>query len=119
MSIETSGEVKRAGRLHVLRPVGGSAAARMLVLPISAILGIFVTRLIIDNYGQASYAQYMLLVGIAALIPFADLGISASIMNSVAAADDPRSDAMCAAHSSPACAFLRDPRACSFRSPSS
>jgi len=64
----------------------------MLVLPISAFLGIFVTRLIIDNYGQASYAQYMLLVGIGALIPFADLGISASIMNAVAAAKDPRTD---------------------------
>lgn len=65
----------------------------MLVLPISAILGIFVTRLIIDNYGEASYAQYMLLVGIVSLIPFADLGISAAIMNSVAEAKDPRTDA--------------------------
>jgi len=82
----------RSTRRGIVRSVGGSAAARMLVLPISAILGIFVTRLIIDNYGQASYAQYMLLVGIAALIPFADLGISASIMNSVAAAEHPDSD---------------------------
>jgi O-antigen/teichoic acid export membrane protein len=65
----------------------------MLVLPISALLGIVVTRLIIDNYGEASYAQYMLLVGIVALIPFADLGISAAIMNATAAADDPRTDA--------------------------
>lgn len=64
----------------------------MLVLPISALLGIVVTRLIIDNYGQASYAQYMLLVGIVSLIPFADLGISASIMNATAAAEDPRTD---------------------------
>lgn len=72
--------------------VGGSAAARMLVLPVSAILGIIVTRLIIDNYGEASYAQYMLLVGIVSLIPFADLGISAAIMNTTAAAKNPRTD---------------------------
>ncbi|MFE1647055.1 lipopolysaccharide biosynthesis protein [Microbacterium sp. P01] len=65
----------------------------MMVLPISAILGIVVTRLIIDNYGEASYAQYMLLVGIVSLIPFADLGISAAIMNAVAEAKDPRTDA--------------------------
>lgn len=86
-------ETRSGERRGLLRSVGGSAAARMLVLPISAILGIFVTRLIIDNYGQASYAQYMLLVGIISLIPFADLGISASIMNAVAGADDPRTDA--------------------------
>lgn len=75
-----------------MRSVGGSAAARMLVLPVSALLGIVVTRLIIENYGEASYAQYMLLVGIVTLIPFADLGISASIMNATAAAEDPRTD---------------------------
>lgn len=85
-------ETKEAVRPGLLRSVGGSALARMLVLPVSAVLGILVTRLIIDNYGQASYAQYMLLVGIAGLIPFADLGISAAIVNAVAQADDPRRD---------------------------
>ena len=85
-------KTRSAERRGLIKSVGGSAAARMLVLPISAVLGIFVTRLIIDNYGQASYAQYMLLVGIVTLIPFADLGISASIMNAVAGANDPRTD---------------------------
>lgn len=80
-------------KTQIARSVGGSAAARMLVLPISAILGIIVTRLIIQNYGAESYAQYMLLVGIVSMIPFADLGISAAIMNATAGAVDPRSDA--------------------------
>ena len=85
-------DTRHAESRGLLRAVGGSAGARMLVLPFSAVLGIFVTRLIIDNYGEASYAQYMLLVGIATLIPFADLGISASIMNAVGASDDPAHD---------------------------
>ncbi|MTB88010.1 polysaccharide biosynthesis protein [Aeromicrobium senzhongii] len=55
-------------------------------------LGIVVTRLLIENYGVDSYAQYMLLVGLIALVPFADLGISASIINTVAGSDDPRND---------------------------
>lgn len=76
----------------VLRTLASSAGARMVVLPISTLLGIVVTRLIIDTYGQAAYGQYMLLAGIAALIPFADLGITASIMNAVAGAKDPRDD---------------------------
>lgn len=82
-----------SARRSLIRSVGGSAAARLFVLPISALLGIVVTRLIIDNYGQHAYAQYMLLVGIVSLIPFADLGISAAIMNATAAAPDPRNDA--------------------------
>ena len=45
-----------------------------LVLPVSAILGIVNTRIIIEHFGQAAYAQYGLLVGIGALLPFADLG---------------------------------------------
>lgn len=79
-------------RKAAMRSVGGSALARILVLPISAILGILVTRLVIDNYGQATYGQYVLLVGIGALIPFADLGISAALMNTIAGAENPRTD---------------------------
>ena len=92
-SVGDDGQHRRlATRRGVLKSVGGSAGARLLVLPISAILGIVVTRLILDNYGEATYAQYILLVGIAAMIPFADLGITAAIMNAVAGAKDPRTD---------------------------
>lgn len=72
--------------------IASSAGARFIVLPVSAILGIVVTRLIIDNYGVETYGQYILLVGIAALIPFSDLGLTAAVMNAVAGADDPRTD---------------------------
>ncbi|GAA3533861.1 hypothetical protein AFL01nite_21320 [Aeromicrobium flavum] len=75
-----------------LRTAGASALARLIVLAISTGLGIVVTRLVIENYGVDAYAQYMLLVGLIALVPFADLGISASIINTVAASDDPRHD---------------------------
>lgn len=79
-------------RAEALRGMGANAAARLLVLPISAVLGLVLTRVIIGEYGEAAYAQYALLVGIGALIPFADLGISAAVMNSVAASEDPRRD---------------------------
>lgn len=72
--------------------VGRSVRARLVVLPVSALLGIVLTRLIIDIYGAAAFAQYGLLVGIGALLPFSDLGISAAVMNAVAASDDPRRD---------------------------
>ena len=75
-----------------LRSVGGNALARMIALPISALLGIAVTRLLIEEYGRASYAEYALVVGIGALLPFKDLGLGASIVNATAGAADPRND---------------------------
>lgn len=72
--------------------VGRSAGARVLVLPVSAILGIINTRLIISHFGEAAFAQYGLLVGIGALLPFADLGMTAAIINAVGQSDDPSRD---------------------------
>ena len=76
----------------VAKSVGRSALTRMTILPISAILGIVSTRLIVQNFGPAAYAQYGLLIGIAGLLPFADLGISAAVMNAVGQSDDPKAD---------------------------
>ena len=77
---------------HAWASVGKSAGTRLLILPISAVIGIISTRLIIDNFGMAAYAQFGLLVGIISLLPFADLGLSAVIMNTVGTSKDPRRD---------------------------
>lgn len=66
--------------------------ARLLVLPVSAIFGIVTSRLVISDYGTAAFAQYGLLVGIGAMLPFTDLGMSAAVLNAVGASDDPRHD---------------------------
>ena len=76
-----------------MRLVMRSGGARMLVVPVTAILGIVNTRLIIDHFGSEAYAQFGLLVGIVSLLPFADLGVSAAVMNAIAASDDPSRDA--------------------------
>ena len=72
--------------------VGRSAGMKILVLPVSALLGIINVRLIIESFGLGAYAQFGLLVAIGSLLPFADLGISAAVMNAVGASDDPRND---------------------------
>lgn len=74
------------------KSVGRSAGVRVAVLGVSALAGIAITRLVIDNYGEAAYAQYALLVGIGILLPFADLGMSAVIMNVVAESAEPSTD---------------------------
>jgi O-antigen/teichoic acid export membrane protein len=72
--------------------VGRSAGLRILFLPLSAILGIVTTRLIIENYGAAAYAQYGLLIGLGLLLPFADLGMAAAVVNAVGESEDPAHD---------------------------
>jgi O-antigen/teichoic acid export membrane protein len=69
-----------------------SAGARLLVLPVSALLGIVITRLVIENYGTPAFAQYSLLVGLAALIPFVDLGMAAAVMNAVGGSAEPATE---------------------------
>jgi O-antigen/teichoic acid export membrane protein len=69
-----------------------SGGSRLLVLSFAAVLGIVITRLIVDEYGTVAYAQYGLLVGIGALLPFTDLGLSAAVMNAVAGSPEPSRD---------------------------
>jgi O-antigen/teichoic acid export membrane protein len=75
-----------------VRSVGKSAVVKFVLLPVSAVLGILITRVIVDNYGIEAFAQYGLLVTIGTLLPFADLGMAAAVMNAVAEAPDPKSD---------------------------
>lgn len=77
---------------QVWRGVGLSAGVKIVAMGSSAVLGILTTRLILDNYGQAAYAQYGLLVAIALLLPFADLGMGAALMNAIGGSDDPKHD---------------------------
>lgn len=74
------------------RAVGRSAVARAGILPITAVLGILITREVIGNFGADAFAQYGLLIGIGSLLPFADLGTSAAVVNSLAASPDPATD---------------------------
>ena len=72
--------------------VGTTAIAKVLVMGASGILGLFTTRLIIEHFGKAAYAQYGLLNSFPSLLPFADLGMAAVVINAVAGADDVRTD---------------------------
>ena len=74
------------------RSVARSAGTRVVLLPISAILGVVITRLIIENFGRDAFAQYGLLVAIGTLLPFADLGMAAAIMNAVGGSDRSATD---------------------------
>ena len=72
--------------------VGRTAAIKVVVMGLSGLLGIFTSRMIIQNFGADAYAQYGLLSTIPQLLPFADLGIAAIVINAVAGSDSPKDD---------------------------
>jgi O-antigen/teichoic acid export membrane protein len=69
------------------RSVGNSAVVQVVVTGLSGLLGMVTSRLIIEQFGVAQYAQYGLLASLPALIPFADLGVAAVVVNAMASTD--------------------------------
>jgi O-antigen/teichoic acid export membrane protein len=76
----------------LVRLVGGAAAVKVGVMVVSGLLGIVTSRLILSSFGTDAYAQYGLLSTITTLLPFADLGIAAVLINTLASSDEPRRD---------------------------
>jgi O-antigen/teichoic acid export membrane protein len=63
-----------------------------MVMGLSGLLGIVTSRLIIQYFGTDAYAQYGLLTSLPSLLPFADLGIAAVVINAVASSNSVRTD---------------------------
>lgn len=72
--------------------IGGTASVKIVVLGLSGLLGIVTSRLIITNFGEAAYAQYGLISALPNLLPFADLGIGAAVVNAIAGSSNPHTD---------------------------
>lgn len=74
------------------RGVGGAAAVKVIVMAVTGLLGLVTSRIILQNFGVEAYAQYGLLASLPSLLPFADLGLAAVVINAAAESDDPRHD---------------------------
>jgi O-antigen/teichoic acid export membrane protein len=57
---------------------------RAATLPVSAVAGLLAARITVSMLGVDGYALFALVVGLAALIPFGDLGIGAAVTDAVA-----------------------------------
>lgn len=75
------------------RGVGSAAAAKIVVMGISGALGLITSRLILQHYSVEAYAQYGLLTSMPSLLPFADLGLAAVVINAAAESSRPSHDA--------------------------
>lgn len=82
----------RPGRSATARVLGVNAASQVVVMGVSGALAIVTTRLILGNFGIEAYAQYGLLASLVSLVPFADMGMAAAVMNVVSSSSSPRTD---------------------------
>lgn len=62
-------------------PVTGAAAARAVTLPVTAISTLAATALIIGYGGSSAYAAIAVAATIPQLLPYADLGVGAGVVN--------------------------------------
>lgn len=74
------------------RAVGSTAAVKIAVMGVSGLIGIVTSRMIVTNFGVDAFAQYGLLTTLSSLLPFADLGLAAVVINAVAQSKDPHRD---------------------------
>lgn len=65
--------------------LGRSFASRALTLPVSAVAGLISTSILIDAVGPVQYGYIALIGTIFLLLPFADLGVGARVVNAFAA----------------------------------
>lgn len=72
--------------------LGTTAGIKVVVLGLSGLFAIMTSRLIISHFGTEAYAQYGLLASFPSLLPFADLGIAAVVINAIAESNSARTD---------------------------
>lgn len=80
-----------AGR-GLIRLLGPTAITKFVVMGMTGLIGLFTTRLIIGHYGTQDYELYALVSTLPNLLPFADLGMAAVILNAVGGSSNPRHD---------------------------
>lgn len=68
----------------IVRTLGISATARLLTLPFTALATIITTYLLVRELGSDSYAYVVLVGALFQLVPFADLGMGAAVVNAAA-----------------------------------
>ena len=74
------------------RQVLSSGALRLILLPMSAAFALATTHLLIERVGVSSFGLVSLITSLSVLLPFADLGVGAAIVNAVATSDAPDAD---------------------------
>ncbi|WP_234417796.1 lipopolysaccharide biosynthesis protein [Miniimonas sp. S16] len=82
----------KLGSSSALRQVGSTAVVKIAAMALAGVAGVVTARLILQHYGIEAYAQYGVLASLPALLPFADLGVAAVLVNVIAESKDPTND---------------------------
>lgn len=76
----------------LIRLLGPTAVTKFVVMGLTGVIGLFTTRFIIGRFGTDDYQLYALVSTLPSLLPFADLGMGAVILNAVGGSTNARED---------------------------
>jgi len=76
----------------MVRSVLAAGGGRLLVLPVSGVLSLLTTRLVITGTGSIGFGFVSLIASLFAILPFGDLGLGAGVVNAVAQSPDAAED---------------------------
>lgn len=77
-------------KMSVLGPVSKSLITRLLVFPITAAAALLTTSIVVKTAGGVEYGTIALISTLVQLVPFADLGLGAAVINEISATTDAR-----------------------------
>ncbi len=92
MTVDEGVAVGRFKHASDLRPVIASGGVRALLLPVSAVLTLGTSSILVRSVGATAYGAVIFIGTLFQLLPFADLGVAAAVTRAVAASDDPAHD---------------------------
>lgn len=73
--------------MSFMKVVGKSLLARGVTFPITAISGLLTTSIVVASAGSAAYGAVSLISTLFLLLPYADLGLGAAVVNGVASTE--------------------------------
>jgi O-antigen/teichoic acid export membrane protein len=76
-----------------LKKVATVGVVRLVALPVAALFAFATTRLLVGQLGPEAFGLISLIVSLSALLPFADLGVGAAVVNAVAQSSNASTDA--------------------------
>ena len=97
MTVDEGVQVGRLKPASDLRPMIASGGVRALLLPVSAVLTLGTSSILVRSVGATAYGAVIFIGTLFQLLPFADLGVAAAVTRAVAASDDPAHDPYVAA----------------------
>lgn len=79
---------RSVAQFSIAGPIGKSLLTRLLVFPVTAAAALLTTSIVVQTAGGVKFGTIALISTLVQLVPFADLGLGAAVINEISATSD-------------------------------